>query len=177
MSDTTVVINPDVEKALDSWVEQLTEPGGKRGLWVFGPRKSGSTTVVKFMYRKHRDAFPEYQQKRTAAKLDRQVRRQWKSDALLRANGGDFPLWLENSEIEDELETFWGADAIWINDLYSEFDAAFVRKNLFLPMDEALKRGAIVIVTSSLPPDYYGDEWATVITSTFKTVELSVAGR
>lgn len=156
----------------EDFVAELSNPEGKRGLWVFGPRKSGSTTVVKTIAANNRDALGNTNVKRTAAKLDREIRDQWKFDKLLAANGTDFPLWQEALAHEQRLDVFWEADALWLDDLYPEIDSDFVKRNILMPLDAVLKSRRIVLVSGNVPPAVFGSEWNRAIEAMYMVVPL-----
>lgn len=152
------------------FVHGLTQ-GGLRGLWVFGARKSGTTTLIKDLFEENKHAFPGVKEKRTAGWLEQRIHEQWKKEQLLKANGTDYALWTEANELEQRLDRFWRADVLWLDDLYTDYDITFVRKQMLLRMDEALKRGAVVLVSGTCPPDAFGADWMRAISQDYYIID------
>lgn len=158
--------------ALTDFVAGLVNGGGKRGLWLSGPRKAGTSTAVEQMVENNLDAFPGYRVRRTLALLDRQLRELWRLEKLLGANGSDFGVYEDVREIELALDRFWTADVVWLDDVYPETDTAHFSRNILLRLDEALKASKIVLVSGNCPPDFFNDDWTKVIDKMFKIVVM-----
>lgn len=149
---------------------------GKNGLWVFGPMALVDTNraIAEYVDSGEWHARkPGQAERRTAAWVERRVREQWKLDGLLRANGGDLPLWLDANESEQKLERFWKADHLWVMDLWQDYDNTFVQKNLLLPLQEAMGAGKTVFVTGDCPPSHFDERWERAILATYNVVELT----
>lgn len=166
---------PIPDATIERFVKGVLDGTGKRGLWCFGPRKSGTSTAVKQLVKANRDVFPEYNCKRKAEAVEAQIKQLWKLDGLLRANGTDFALWRDAANIEEELEYLWAAEALWIDDLYPELEPTFVRKNILLKLDAAMKMKHIVLVSGNCRPEFYNTEWGRAISTDYEVVEFSLS--
>lgn len=164
--------------ALPRAAEELLVDGlhgdGRHGLWVYGPRKSGTTTTVRKFYDEHQELFSDkYAVKRTAGWVEKKIRMQWDLNKTYAKGGDDIPLLNEIRQTESQLDLFFDTDIVWLDDLYTEYEESFVRKNILLRLDTALKGGQTVFVSGTSAPEFYGSDWERAIRAMYVVVNLS----
>ena len=151
--------------AIQSWLTwlQLHHTGQSKGvapvgLWVNGPRRSGTTYVasvaVKRAVRKiDRHCYGTYDWEYiTARELNGVVRLLWDSTTVQHQHPQDYDLFREATQTEiyiDALER--GLDLVWLDDVQiGTTDMTFFGKHLWPILEERVKNGKATVVSTSL---------------------------
>lgn len=147
---------PDEQTVLKRWyAEGIQRDEGQRcGLWVFGPRRHGTSYVAQVaMARLVQVGFEEWEHVHALA-LTETIRRYWNQSDLVRKNADDYGLFLEMQNTEVKLERLWyEAAAVWVDDFHEEsVDVQFWRKHVQPHLERRCKDGKPTIVATTLPP-------------------------
>lgn len=169
--DMMVEFNASIQGAVSSFVEGLST-GGRRGLWVFGPRQSGTTTVARHVVDEVIASGITAGKGIKATWLERTQRQLWSTEGLLRGNPSDFPLWSEAMAAADGWEDLWVTPILWINDFYA-VDTEFWRRHLLGRVDERLKDPNLVtVLAGTIPPRQFGEDWHTGFKALCQIIKL-----
>lgn len=180
-------------QSLSEIVEDFTEEvrsGGKKGMWICGPRRSGTSTCARRAVDSIIDNFPELVrkygqgQKMTAVNLETKMRSLWTQESLMRINASDFSLWAETNQIIDTWEFMWNCSILLIDDIIA-VDTQFWKKHLLPRIDQRLKSEVITIFASAHRPSLFGSrndstgsrpsyeiEWETPLTDLCRVYSL-----
>ena len=151
-------LDPELRTGINAWLAR-----GGTGLWIFGERRSGSSYAARCAVKRHREEFPETKmagssQYITAATLQRDIRRMWDGEALLRANANDYSLWVEVSQLQVGFDGMWSTGApLLLDDLHSHVDLGFFRKHAMPWLEQRVKEGKPTIVAGSTSPEDFSD--------------------
>ena len=148
------------------------------GLWVYGRRRSGSTTLASTasnMAYKDPDCKlkdPEYRTAREAAEM---VKNGW--DETSRRYPDDDAAWAEAEHNEAKLAYMWNADILWMDDLHlSDVSGTFTHNHLLPRLVQRVKDGQATVVATSLTSDQLGEN-LLVVQDLFVMVETNRAVR
>lgn len=165
-----IEIDPPVKAALDQFVVDAASGQGLPGLWVFGPRFSGTSTAGRYVRQALRQ-YPEVvlngsAQHIRASDLLFKIRREWIQRDVLRHNSSDWAVWHEWAELDAYFDELWnGASFTWIDDLFEETDSDFFRKHVLPSIDRRLKEGRITVISGQVSPEKFGNQWAVALRS------------
>lgn len=150
---------------------------GKKGLWVYGPRRSGTSHCGRRAVDEVIENFPELVKKHgqgqrmTAIGLESKLRSVWTQEALMRVNADDMLLWQETNQLLDNWEFLWNCSILFIDDLIS-VDIEFWKKHLLARIDERLKTKTVTIIASVHGPEKFGPEWSKAFRDLCKVYRL-----
>lgn len=123
------------------------------GLWIYGPRLSGSTYIARVAARRMWEKNKLDVQWEDAKDLLDIKRDQWTLDDRIKRFPDD-NLYQEQMLLEMSTDRFWQGDVACVNDLYSDLDIRFWRRFLQPEMESRIKRGQPTIVATDMPPNY-----------------------
>jgi hypothetical protein len=169
-----VTLNPAVREAVDEFVSNAMTASGPTGLWVWGPRCSGTSTAAKYArseFRKHAEIVTKGPaQYVRASELLSKIRREWIQRDILRQNGSDFAVWQDWMTLDLFFETLWSAPLTWIDDVFEETDSEFFKKFVLPYIDKRTKEGLITIISGQVSPEKFGTQWAVALRSRFAII-------
>ena len=141
------------------------------GMWVYGARGSGSTTLSKLIRGMLGD---EYDAKRIrAAEISKRIKVQWGRENLLRSHPDDHALWDEWDTEDRRMAALWDAPLLSIDDLYANVNVEFwVKFNIVDDIDTRLKSGKLTLVSGSVPPTIFGSSWGRAFSKQFAVLEV-----
>ena len=120
--------------------------GHRRGLWVYGPRQSGTSTYMRSFIDPVYEALMDSPgwvgmdpgNKAVAVELEVKQRKVWSAEAILRANAHDLSLWQETVALTERWDALWNANVLLVDDLVAP-DVDFWKKHLLPRLDQRLK--------------------------------------
>ena len=154
------------QQQVDYFIEGLKpDQHGKRGLWVHGPRQSGTSTLCRVVAEAiYAEGCYDTDMAEgcliTAQDLSDLQRKVWTQEDLMRSNSHDMGLWLETQALVSRWESVWDANVLMIDDLLS-VDAEFWKKHLLARIDQRLKGKGITLLAGTVAPSLFGPEWGT----------------
>jgi hypothetical protein len=151
-------LNADIEKLpaeVDASLREWSQ-GSKSGLWICGPRRSGSSYIAEAVINKldslsaissweHIDAFD----------LTQALRNLWNIQEQQRHHPEDYGLFEEWSAHQEQQDFIWNkCEVLWIDDFHQEtVDIRFWRKHVQPRVEQRVKRGMATIIATTLVPD------------------------
>jgi hypothetical protein len=151
------------EKIVSEFLSNLSQDG-QRGLWVFGPRKSGTSTIARTAALNAYDTEGAVDlslppgRKISAVELTDLQRKLWSQEELLRANGKDISLWVETQSVLDEWDAVWASGVLWVDDILT-VDVEFWKKHILARLDLRLKGRGVTILSGVIGPQAFGSDW------------------
>lgn len=166
-------------RTLDDFVAGLSG-SGHRGLWLYGPRKSGTTTfgweASQRVYAASAEGVGMLPGNRiTAHELVDLQRRVWTQEELMRSNAHDFSLWQETQALMDKWDAVWNANVLLLDDLISP-DIEFWKKHMLIRIDARLKGPGVTIIAGVCGPDRFGPDWNVGFTRSCTVAKLGDRG-
>lgn len=159
--------------AEEMFIDRMGSDEQYHGLWVYGGRQTGKTALVRKFYDEHPDLLAHLVGiRRTAGKVEEQYRTLWKMWDTYKMGKDDIPFLKEIYAAEEAIDYIFDSELIWIDDLWPEYDEMFVRKNILIRLDSALKAHKVVFVSGLSAPEHYGNDWATAIRAMYVVVNL-----
>lgn len=151
-----------------------------RGLWLHGPRQSGTTTLARSVGLALPDEMVPASATVTGAKLASTVREVWRLDGLVRHAFGD-DLLSDLYRTEKWLEDTWSVPVLFINDV-TNIDAEFWSKHILHSLDERMKAQQVsqegfTLVAGNTSPRRFPSEWADGIEGLFHVVDIGDLAR
>lgn len=145
----------------------------RAGLWVYGPRRSGSSYVAMVAMRHLAEETFSWEYV-PALLLTENLRRRWALEDLVRRHPDDYGLWREADDLDTLFQGMWhGTTALWVDDLHGdEIDMRFWKRHVQPHLTARVKRGQRTIIATSLDPGH--EEWGDltpVILGHFVVVE------
>lgn len=149
---------------MDDFVANLSK-GGPRGLWVFGPRRSGTSTVAREVVERvyASESFNPLLAGGcliSAQALSDLQRRVWTQEELMRSNGNDLALWQETQALLSRWDDVWDANILMIDDMI-QVDVEFWKRHLLGRLDQRLKGPGVTLVCGVVQPKMFGPDWST----------------
>lgn len=163
-------LDTPVKMAVDQYVREAADGSGPSGLWIFGPRFSGTSTAARYVKQALRQ-YPDIVLQGSAchiraSDLLNKIRREWIQRDVLRTNSSDWAVWQEWSQLDSFFDEMWyGAALTWIDDLFEETDSDFFRKHVLPAVDRRLKEGKLTVISGQVSPEKFGQQWAVAIRS------------
>lgn len=153
------------QQQIDHFVDGIKSGFGPRGLWVHGPRQSGTTTyarrVAEAVYSAGcYDLDMSEGCLITATALSDLQRKVWTQEDLMRSNSHDMALWQETQALVSRWEDVWDANVLMIDDLIS-VDTEFWKKHLLARIDQRLKGKGVTLLAGVIAPSWFGPDWGT----------------
>lgn len=149
-------LSDPVKDAVRQWRQNLLTGEGKQGLWLFGPRGSGTTyaaqvIVARMVYDEEGWLESEHTE---AVDLVTLVRATWGASSKQRDHSDDLALFLESRDIEDRLDyLFYRCRLLWVDDLHHDtIDWNIWRKHVQPFIERRVKHGMPTVVSTTLPP-------------------------
>ena len=159
-ANVTIKSLPDLQKDRLKWwrMNVLDDRTDKVGLWIYGPRNSGTTYAAKCILGRMAfdDDCVDLIKHIEADKLVRMLRQTWTGSTQVRSHTEDLGLWRELQELEQTIEyLFEEAPILWIDDLWDDrIDWNIWRKNFQSRVEERAKNFKPTVVCTTLPPNH-----------------------
>ena len=172
-------VTEDQQRILRYWWDHR---GQRPGLWVYGPRRSGTSYVAGVGCRKASGEMdPEEWQAPhiiTAVSLIENLRLVWTLEDQAKRHPDDYGLWSEY-DVERRLwEWIAVKPVLWVDDMHSgTLDMSFWRRHVQEHLEQRVKRGQITIVATTYAPDDDALEGLTpVILDLFEVIKCESRG-
>jgi hypothetical protein len=145
-------LSDEMRAQLRDWTNDDTA----HGLWLFGPRRAGTSYVGKVVvgdlahHHDHTDAM-----RVKAMELIDLVRGSWSMSAQVRSSMDDMGLWWELKSTEEMLDVYFHRlQVLWIDQLHHEtIDMPLWKKHIQPRVEDRVEEGQIVIVSTTMPPN------------------------
>lgn len=155
------LLAPDTQRSLAEF-----KNGDKRGLWVVGRRRAGSSYAASVAANglQRRGIDGEY----TTARIVMDERHSlWDGKRELTKSWDD-ELALAIYDIEQHLARLWDAGWLWIDDLHSHLDMRMWMKHVQPQVEERIKGGGYTLVATDMAPNHPAiSHWEPVIADLF----------
>jgi len=167
-----MLADPLVGKLRDLFLPLQEGKTVKRGLWLHGPRLSGTTSLAYEVAMALPDEMVRTAARLTAYQVATRIKEQWRLDTLVRKYTDD-SLLFDLYKVEAELEKMWDVDVLFLNDM-NNIDTDFWSRHVLPRLDERVKSTGITIVAGNTPPTRFPPEWAEGIVGLFHVYDMAV---
>lgn len=146
-------LTQETKDALRYWSNE----SNRVGLWVYGPRRSGTSYVAGVASGKAEAEVPDavWEPATIVRALDLMdnVRKVWTYETLIKQHPDDLGFWEEYSKWSDRLERVWNGPVTWVDDLDQTVDMSFWRRHVQPRLEQRIKQGRFTIIATTHPPD------------------------
>ena len=156
MSITFRTLHAHQQEALREWRNNVQAGDGPVGLWVYGARRAGTTSIAR-LAAEHvvMSADLDTLEVVSAHRLCGAIRQSWGADAVSRAHANDYDLYVEAQRGLDGLQRIWSADMLMVDDLHEETtDMPFWRKYVQAEINERLKARKPLVIATDMAPNH-----------------------
>jgi hypothetical protein len=143
---TFKMLHAHQREALREWRDGTTP-----GLWVYGARRGGSSSIGRIAY----EHIEEEGAAITALHLTDAVRRMWSSSSVSKAHPNDYDLYVDANRAEDEINRYWTVPLLFVDDFHEEqIDMGFWRKHIQARIEHRLNDNLRTIIASDMAPNH-----------------------
>ena len=141
-------LDPEVDEKLREWSQ-----GDKAGLWICGPRRSGSSYIAEAVVNKL-DAHVSSWEHIDCFDLTQAVRNLWNIGEQMRHHPDDYGLYEEWSGLQEQQDFIWDkCELLWLDDFHHEtVDIRFWRRHVQHRVESRCKRGMLTVISTTLTP-------------------------
>jgi hypothetical protein len=156
MTVTFKTLHAHQQEALREWRRNVEAGKGQVGLWVYGARRAGTTSIALLAAESAmRVADLDTLQVITAHRLCGSIRQGWSADGVSRALPNDYDLYVEAQRAQDAVLSLWDADMLVVDDFHEETtDMPFWRKHVQAEINERMKVRKPLVVATDMAPNH-----------------------
>lgn len=140
------------QEALREWRRNIRTGEGSVGLWVYGDRRAGTTTIGRVaVARMEWDDFDS--EEVTCLRLSDAIKMTWRAGEISRHLPNDYDLYVESNLFDMQVERYWDVDVLFVDDFHAEqIDMAFWRRFVQVHIEERLKDRKPTIIAADMEP-------------------------
>jgi hypothetical protein len=166
------------QEALREWRKNVEARSGPVGLWVYGNRQGGSSTIAAIATGAVVDkisvseALDELVWDQVyALRLVNAIRKNWTASSIMKSLPTDYDLFVEANQALDIIEDYWAVFLLLIDDLHEEqIDMPFWRKHIQGEIEIRLRQHKPTIIATDMAPNHpYLSGLQTTIEALFVT--------